>query len=246
MRARPWRAWIAATVVAGSVAGCGGGGKQHPATSTTRAASTTAHGTSTSSAPTTAPASTTRPADAQPATAVWPFASGDVRFRDPVTAARSFATTYLGFTSPTLGPFAQGDSRSGEVDVRPTPSGPVTTVFVRQLTRDDTWWVLGAANAHLDLQSPPALAAVSSPVTLSGRSTAFEATVNVEIRQDGTLEPLQADIVMGGSMGEMAPFSKSIAFPAPVADAGAVVLRTLSARDGTTEEASVVRVRFAG
>jgi hypothetical protein len=106
--------------------------------------------------------------------------------------------------------------------------------------------VLGAATPNLLLESPAALAAIRSPVTLSGRSTAFEATVNVDIRQDGTLTPLKSDIVNGGANGEMGPFSKAIDFPKPSAPAGAIVLKTLSAEDGNITEASVVRVSFAG
>jgi hypothetical protein len=190
---------------------------------------------------TTAPSATE-----QPDTAVWPFATGTTRFDDPVAAARSFAVDYLGFVDPVIGEFQGGDSRSGEVAIRPTSDGPVTIVFVRMVTADDSWWVLGAATANLQLESPDALAAISSPVTLSGQSTAFEATVNVEIRQDGTTDPLAEDIVMGGSMGEIGPFSKAISFDSPQAKAGAVILKTLSARDGTILEAGVLRVSFAG
>ena len=189
---------------------------------------------------------TAPPATEQPDTAVWPFASGTTRFDDPVAAASSFAVDYLGFLDPVIGEFQGGDSRSGEVAIRPTSDGPVTTVFVRMVTSDDSWWVLGAATANLQLESPDALAAISSPVTLSGQSTAFEATVNVEIRQDDTTDPLAEDIVMGGSMGEMGPFSKAISYDAPQAKAGAIILKTLSAKDGTVWEAGVLRVSFAG
>ena len=79
---------------------------------------------------------------------------------------------------------------------------------------------------------------------LSGQSTAFEATVNVQIRQDGALAPLKEDIVMGGYNGVMGPFSKMVNFTKPTATAGAIVLETLSAKDGSISEASVIRVRF--
>lgn len=189
---------------------------------------------------------TSLPASEQPETAVWPFASGTTRFDDPVAAATSFAVDYLGFVDPVISEFQGGDSRSGEVAIQPTSDGPVTTVFVRMLTSDDSWWVQGAATANLQLESPEALAAISSPVTLSGQSTAFEATVNVEIRQDDSTDPLAEDIVMGGSMGDMGPFSKAITFDAPKANAGAIILKTYSAKDGTISEAGVLRVSFTG
>lgn len=209
---------------------------------------TTVGPSATTSASTTAPSttsSTTAPATVQPDTAIWPFASQRPGYPDPLDAARSFAVTYLGFVDPVIGAFQQGDSRSGEVNVQATTTGPVTTVLVRMLTSADTWWVLGASTANIRLESPAALAAVTSPVVLSGQSTAFEATVNVQIRQDGALTPLAEDVVMGGANGEMGPFSKSVTFAHPSAGAGAIVLKTMSARDGNIWEASVIRVSFS-
>jgi hypothetical protein len=86
--------------------------------------------------------------------------------------------------------------------------------------------VEGAFTEALQLESPEALAAIRSPVTVSGQSTAFEAVVNVEIREDGTIDPLVETTVMGGSMGQLGPFSEAIDFPAPTASAGAIVLMT--------------------
>ena len=215
--------------VAFAVVACGG--DDSPATTTTARSST-------SSTTTGAPAT-------QPDTAVWPFASSTTRFRDPVAAATSFAVTFLGFVDPVVGGFQQGDTRSGEVPVRANPGGPVTTVLVRQVTTDDSWWVLGASTPNLQIETPSTPATISSPVTLSGRSTAFEATVNVQVRQDDTLTPLQEGTVMGGANGQMAPFSTDLSFPAPTAAAGAIVLMTLSAENGHVAEASVIRVHFA-
>lgn len=226
---------IVVALVAVTTAACG---DDDTASTTTGKPTTTTTTTSTTGSST--------PTTTQPDTAVFPFASSDVRFTDPVEAARTFATSYLGFVEPVVGAFQQGDTRSGEVPVQAKGNGPVTTVLVRQLTSEDTWWVLGASTPNLVLQSPAAQAAITSPVTLSGQSTAFEATVNVEIRQDGTRTPLKEDIVNGGANGEMGPFSKAITFPAPSAPAGAIVLKTLSAEDGNITEASVVRVTFGG
>jgi len=189
--------------------------------------------------------STTSGSSVQPDTAVWPFAASSTRYSDPVKAATGFAVDYLGFVNPVVGAFMQGDSRSGEVAVKASGTGPTTTVIVRQLGPGQTWWVLGASSPNLDLQSPAVLASIVSPVTLSGRSTAFEATVNIEIRQDGTTTPLATDIVMGGANGQMGPFSKSVSFVKPTATRGAVILKTLSAKDGNIAEASVIRVQLS-
>jgi hypothetical protein len=162
-----------------------------------------------------------------------------------LTAAYSFAVDYVGFTSPIVGAFQQGDTRSGEVPIRAISNGPVTTILVRQVTSDNTWWVLGAISGAVEVTSPKALASISSPVSLAGRSTAFEAVVNVDLRQDGTLTPVVRTTVMGGSMGVMGPFAKMVPFTMPAAMAGALVFKTLSAKDGSVVEASVLRITFA-
>jgi hypothetical protein len=79
--------------------------------------------------------------------AIWPLADTSTRFDDPVAVATSFAVDYLGFTDPVIGEFRPGDGRSGEVEVRAVDVGPPTRVLVRQLTDDDTWWVVGFSRA---------------------------------------------------------------------------------------------------
>jgi hypothetical protein len=187
----------------------------------------------------------TAPSAVQPDTAVWPFAAESTRYSDPESVARSFAVTFLGFADPVVGPFQQSDSRSGEVPVQASSTGPVTMVIVRMLTGDNSWWVLGASSPNLQLETPKTLDTIRSPVTLAGQSTAFEATVNVQIRQDGVLAPLKRAIVMGGSNGVMGPFSSTVEFGKPTAGAGAIVLETTSAKDGNILEASVIRVSFS-
>ncbi len=48
-----------------------------------------------------------------------------------MAAVRGFTEDLVGFTDPVYGEYQGGDSRSGEVEVRAAPDGPVTTVFVR-------------------------------------------------------------------------------------------------------------------
>jgi hypothetical protein len=180
---------------------------------------------------------------AAPETAVWPWETSSLRFQAPVDAARSFATDFLGFTSPVIGPFAQGDGRSGEVEVRPRGNGPVSTVFVRQ-GEDDSWWVIGAANEDIVLEEPQVLDEIRSPVRLQGKALAFEGTVRVHVREDGRREPIGEGFVTGG--GDIpSPFDATIEFSTPSARAGAIVLFTESAENGQVWQATVVRVRFA-
>jgi hypothetical protein len=152
--------------------------------------------------------------------------------------------SFLGFADPVAGAFKQGDSRSGEVDVRSTAGGPVTTVLVRQVRSDATWWVIGASAADIEITAPSPAATVASPVRVAGRSTAFEATVNLEVRADGAVSPIATGTAMGGANGEMGPFAATLTFARTQAARGAVVVKALSAQDGSTLEASVVRIAF--
>ena len=195
-----------------------------------------------SSTPTTlvAPPSSTT----QPRSAIWPFASTVTRFGSPVLAAQAFATAYLGIVNPIMGAYQQGVSRSGEVQVRATQHGVVTSILVQELTSTHSWWVLGASCPDIIVTAPASSERIASPVEFKGRSTAYEAVVNVEIRQDGTLNPMVSGTVMGGSMGVMGPFLKSMTFLSPSSSRGSLLLRTLSAKDGHVLEATVIRVDF--
>ena len=210
------------------------------------APSTTTSAPVATTTPTTTAASTTTAPPVALSTAVWPTVASGVRYKTPVSAARAFALEYLHFVDPVVGQFQQGDSRSGEVPIRTTVEnksiGPTTTVIVRQL--DGAWWVLGAATPNITLTQPAALAQISSPVRLRGTSTAFEATVNVSIRQDDVAKPLVDGIVMGGSNGQMGPFNASFTFAKPTSSYGAVVLYTISPANGNVAEATVIRVRL--
>ena len=122
-------------------------GEESSPTTTTLAPTTTA------APPTTGAVNTT--------TAVYPTAGSSVRFDEPTDAARAFAVDFVGFVDPVVGEFQQGDSQSGEIEIRPSTSGPVTTVLVRRL--GESWWVLGAATANIELKDPAALAGSRPP-----------------------------------------------------------------------------------
>ena len=176
-------------------------------------------------------------------TAVWPTTESDIRYQTPQTAARGFATDYLHMVNPVINQFQQGDARSGEVRVQPRITGPVTTVIVRQLGSDNSWWVLGAGTAAINLTEPAWNASITSPVTLTGTCIAFEGTVQTQVRADNDNKPLAEGYVTGGSRA-MGPFSGALAFAKATTKYGAVVLYTTSAENGTVMEAMVIRVRF--
>ena len=212
--------------------------------SNTSSPSTSAASTSTSApAPTiAAPTSTTAPA-ASTWAAVWPTTASTTRYRTPEAAAQGFATAYLHMTNPVINGFRQGDARSGEVPVQPSAAGPSTTVLVRQLGPDNSWWVLGAGTASINLSAPAWNAKITSPVTLNGTSVAYEGTVQTQVRQDDTTKPLGEGYVTGGSTAT-GPFEGTLAFTKPTTRYGALVLYTTSAENGAVLAASVIRVEL--
>jgi hypothetical protein len=208
--------------------------------------------TSTSPVPTSDTASATPTTPTAPAsvsagetrTVIWPRPGGGTVYDEPTDAARGMATGLAGFTDPLVGEFRQGDSRSGEVDIRPKSTGPATTVLVRQMS-DGHWYAIGASSDDLRLSSPDVGTAVSSPVTVRGRSRAFEGTIIVTVLAQGDPTPLGREPLIGGG-GELGPFSGTVRFEAPDdAAIGAIMLTTDSAQDGRIWQATVVPVSFA-
>jgi hypothetical protein len=176
--------------------------------------------------------------------AIWPLADTSTRFADPVAAVTSFAVDYLGFTDPIIGEFQEGDARSGEIEVRALDAGPSTTVLVRRLTDDDTWWVLGAAAENIMIDEPTQGSVLTDPFTLSGSASAFEGTVNVELRTDTDGELIYEGFVTGSGTPEPGPYSTTIAFESPGKVGGALVMLSRSSDDGRVIEASALRVFF--
>jgi hypothetical protein len=194
--------------------------------------------------PATDPPDTTTPGD-DTSTAIWPWADTPERFDDPVDAAAGYATDFLGFTDPVLGEFRAGDSRSGEVEVRPGDDVElVTVVFVRQLGADDDWWVLGSAAENIVVDEPETLSVVESPLNLSGSALAFEGTVEVEVRADGQGEAIATGFVTGSGPPEAGPFEGTIEFDSPGPGGGALVFISRSPADGTVLEATSLRIFF--
>jgi len=209
----------------------------------------TTSSTETATSETTEPPSTSTtavpdtPSDDELGTVVWPGPDSGVRYSTPEAAARGFAVELAGFTRPVISDFMQGDSRSGEFEVRPTDSGAVTTVLVRQLS-DDDWWVLGAVTGNIELDEPAAGDTVTSPVALAGTSDAFEGTVNVEVFDLGATSPIGEAFVTGGGNGQPGPFTGEISYQGAAGPRGVILLFTLAAEDGRVLEASASPVVF--
>jgi len=187
---------------------------------------------------------TTAPAPAQTAQAVWPYASSPTRYATPEAAALGFADDFLGMHDPHVCEVRQGDTRSGEIDIGPAGRPLSTGLLVRQLTADNSWWVLYAGVESIQVDVPGSGATISSPVNVAGRSSAFEGTVPIEVRQDGSTTPIGSGFVTGGAGPELGPFSGDIPFTRPSAPSGALVFLVLDYERGGVDGAVVQRVHF--
>ncbi|MBB5598996.1 Gmad2 immunoglobulin-like domain-containing protein [Neomicrococcus lactis] len=213
-------------------------------------ASSTSAATTSTSAPTSAASSSSvnSSATALPAAeaknVVWPNPAGSLRYSSAEEAVQGFAEELVGFTDPVYGDVQQGDARSGEVEIRnDATSGAVTTVMFRQMS-DGFFYILGAVSSETEPAMPAAGAAISSPVTVTGKSRAFEAVVNVHLYAHGTSARIGEAVVMGGSAEPLEPFTGSVTFAEPGAATGALVFLEYSAKDGSVYTAAAVPVSF--
>lgn len=193
----------------------------------------TTEGTTTTTAP---------PVDPEPT--VFPDPLTSRRFESPQALVHSFATELLGYGNPVVGELQQGDARSGEIELRPRPDGPMTVVMVRQL-EDDTWFVLGAAIETIQVVSPEAGGTLTSPTALSGAALAYEGTVDVRLFADGTPEPIGRTYVTGRGDGVIGAFTGELTFEVPEgAKHGVLIFTEASGEDGATNAATAIRVHF--
>lgn len=208
-------------------------------TTTTEATTTTTEATTTSTPDTT----TTVPFQTvDPSVPVFPDPTTSRRFDDPVALVQAFATDLVGYSAPVVGDFMQGDSRSGEVELRGFAGGDPTTVLVRQL-EDDTWFVIGAVTDSIQLTTPAAGDQISSPQALAGSAYAFEGTVDVRLFADGATEPIAETFVTGRGDGVLGDFTGQLTFTAPPGVThGVLVLSSGGGEDGAPVYAQVLRV----
>ena len=217
------------------------GGDEETTVAVTAPSTTTTEPTTTTSPTSTSTTTAVPPAPSRPQNALWPFPGGTT-FRDPGAAAVSFARYYLRMPDPTVESTALS---ARVVEIRARRDRPlITSVTVAESGGE--WFVTGARTKNIDLVSPEVGDRVSSPVRVTGTSTAFEAHVNWEVREEsaGPGRKLGEGFFMGGSNGELGPFDAPLSFSAPTRSVGAIVLFTRSAEDGAVQEATVVPVAF--
>ena len=174
---------------------------------------------------------------------VYPDPATSQRFDDPVAAALAFAT-WAGYREPQVGEFQQGDSRSGEVELRAFEQGSPSVVLLRQL-EDDHWYVIGVSTDSIVLTTPEIGDTLTSPQPLEGQAYAFEGTVQVRLYADGVQEPIGETFVTGRGDGVLGDFSGELEFTNDTdATHGVLVLHSEGGEDGSTIEVSAIRVRL--
>lgn len=210
-------------------------------TTTTEAPTTTTEPTTT----TTVESTTTVPFQTvDPSVPVFPDPTTSRRFDDPVALVQAFATDLVGYSDPIVGELMQGDSRSGEVELRGFAEGDPTIVLVR-LLEDDTWFVIGAVTDSIQLTTPEPGDQITSPQALAGSAYAFEGTVDVRLFADGDTEPIAETFVTGRGDGVLGDFTGELTFSAPPGVThGVLVLSSGGGEDGAPIYAQVLRVAF--
>ena len=208
-------------------------GSDDTTTTTTADSTTTTEGTTT----------TTTFQEVDPDVPVYPDPTTSQRFDDPVAAAQAFAL-FAGYGDPVVGEFQQGDSRSGEVEVRGFAEGAPSVVLLRQL-EDDAWYVIGVTTDSIVLTTPQIGDTLTSPQPLEGQAYAFEGTVQVRLYADGVQEPIGETFVTGRGDGVLGDFTGEIEFTNDTgATHGVLLLLSEGGEDGSTIEVSAIRVRL--
>jgi hypothetical protein len=197
---------------------------------------------------TTVPRTTTAPPAPVPDDAVWPPPGSATTFTTPSQATTDFARRFLGMTTSQVST-PRVDGANATVELRAIgesgrATGIVSVVSLRRI-EGRGWVVLGSAAPSIVVDQPTTGATVASPLTVRGRTRAFEGTVEVEVRRDGALTPIGRSFGTGGGT-DVLPFESTVTFARPSTPRGTVVVSEPRADFGDRGPlaATVLRVAF--
>jgi hypothetical protein len=140
---------------------------------------------------------------------------------DAEATALAFTTGYLGFTGVDHVVDSEISGREAQVTVGypgegddPKPLRAATIELIRLGDGPDApWEVVGTAeDPYFSITVPAAGADVSSPLVVSGLITGVDESVQVQIRQPSTSEPLGEAPCCGAEGGENFPWERTVAF----------------------------------
>jgi hypothetical protein len=192
---------------------------------------------------TTAPTSSTTPASVipQPTTdSIWPFAASNDKFDSAEAAAKSFAVDYLGMTVARV-----GTTSGNNVEIFPNDRASTRTVVRVENQGARGWVVIGSSADDATVDTPAPHSALTSPLTVSGRSRAFEAQIALELRAYGSMVAVAKGVAMGGS-SEIQPFSTTLTPPSPDEPLVLLVYEPDASGQGQMSYATVVPLEAAG
>ena len=201
------------------------------------------------------PSSTTTAPTSPPATdldqAIWPDPASSSRYADPVDAARSFVDGFLGDVAGTESAFRPSGPGAGEIDIRSrdedgqTSTRVAATLSLRQLDGEH-WFVTAATSESVRVDSPEPLAAVSSPVHVTGQARGYEGTVEVSVRErTAAADRLGAEVTIAGSADSLEPFSVDVPYRGDSSSIGVVVAGTDSGAPGALPPFAALPVRLS-
>ncbi len=191
---------------------------------------------------------TTQPPD-RPANVVFP-ATVEEATDDPVATVERFLDA-LDYGSHELAAVSEHGIDGASVPVLGLNEGGepfriMTTVYLQP--QDGLWYVTGADSPYVQIDMPTAGAAVSSPVTVSGRGSGFEGQMNVTVRDAGLhiLHDEGADeaLPLAGNGEVLQPFTTAIPFVAEPGP-GVIVVTNASGLENGAVDMAVVPVEFA-
>lgn len=190
--------------------------------------------------------STATPLPPVPDDALWPAPGSTTSFSTAEQAAEDFARRFLGMGTPQLSAgrvTARGDEAL--VDLRPLPTASLTTIVLLRRIDRRGWVVVGCSADTIQVDQPAGGTRATSPLTVRGRTQAFEGQVDIEVRRDGATAPIGRSFGTGAS-DTMAPFESTVTFTRPSTARGTVVVSEPRADDASQgpSAATVVRVTF--
>ena len=182
-------------------------------------------------------------------------AGEDAWRKDPAMVAERFAKDFAGWEKiEVTDPTTSGSSETGwsaEVTFRPVigegagVSGAAHHLVLVGIegSEEPAWFVMSLASDNIEVDTPKNLDAISSPLRIAGRGTAFEATIHTEIRDDDG-NSLHKGFVMAGAI-EIAPFEAELEFDPASSSSGLLILTGDTGVEGPSPDMTVVRVSFS-